>query len=91
LPFKEIIVGANTLIALANIITFGLGAFKKDWLLTGSAPLKLSALIVCPLAAAVLVVILFKSVVLEWPFWASIALYFVLAFWEGSRPYSYVN
>jgi hypothetical protein len=72
-------------------ITLALGAFKKDWLLTGNVALKLSPIILGPVAGILLVAIFFKNLQFSWAFFLRVGLYFLLAFVKETRPYSYVN
>lgn len=74
-----------------------LGAFRMDWLLTGKGPLKFSPLIIALILVPITIILAVGSIYREFCYEffldkflpVRILLYFVLAYWEGSRPYSY--
>lgn len=87
----RIAVVADIIIDSGFILALGLGAFKKDWLLTGNVPLKLSPMLLGPVGGIILVAILAKNVHFGMAFFFRVGLYFLLAFVKETRPYSYVN
>lgn len=70
--------------------TYGLGAFKKDWLLTGWVALKLSPLVICILLAIVSMLVFRQGFAISMGIIIDGFIYFVLAFSESARPYRYV-
>jgi hypothetical protein len=72
-------------------ITFGMAAFQKEWLLEGDVPWKLSSLALCPLLGIIIVGILYPHPPSYTLTGFRIVLYFILAFWDGALPYSYVE
>lgn len=79
-------------VAISQAITFGLGAFRNDWLASGNVPLKLSLLAIVPLINIIVVGTFFTfnplAHVLTVP---RLILYFVLAFWDKTLPYNYIK
>lgn len=89
----------NIFIFICQAILFGFGAFKKDYLLTGSAPLRLSPMIIVPWTVYFIADII--SIVAPEVISASssgavvrsipLILYLILAFWDKALPYSYAK
>lgn len=79
-PYKEFIVALDVVVDTAQVIVFGIGALKKDCLLTGMAPVKLSPLILGPIVSILAVGILRDELYWEMFLSVCIVIYFVLAF-----------
>lgn len=79
-------------VSTTQAIVFGLATFKHDWLLTGSVPLKLSPLVIVPLVSIVIVgTFISYNAVFHVFSLLRLVLYFILAYWERTLPYSYVT
>jgi hypothetical protein len=77
-------------VAVSQAITFGLAAFRKDWLLSGNIPLKLSPLAFVPLISIIIVSATVSiSTLAHLLSMIRLVLYFILAFWDKALPYRY--
>jgi hypothetical protein len=88
----------QVVVLFSRTIIFGLGAFKKDWLLTGTVPLKLAFLIIVPWAVEIITdnlsptprLVRFAAVLLPIR-GIPMILYFILSYWDKALPYSYAK